>query len=131
VPHRHGLRAVQNGGRHDGAVFCEGAGPTGRSTMPFGTGHKLRPVRRNSFYSRRLRIWGRRFRLQVLEFRSRELKAEITGKSFRVAFHGLIENFGGDTVQLRQVRIQNHLLVAEVQNQGFDWFLGLHDTLIS
>lgn len=46
-----------------------------------------------------------------------ELKHEVGGKSFKIPLDGFIEATGRDPVKIRQIRVENDLVVAEVMNQ--------------
>jgi len=53
---------------------------------------------------------------QSLVFFRRQLKHEIGREAFHIAFNLLIQPFHGNAVKLRQIAIQNHLLMAQDKN---------------
>ena len=65
-------------------------------------------------------------RLQIRSFPCGKLKAEIFRETFGVSFYRLVENLRRYVIKFRQIRIQNHLLVPQVQYQGMNRFLRLH-----
>lgn len=103
--HRHSFSAVQDRRGHDGSVFGEGRGILRREL-------ELGEVVTVCDY------------LQFLL--TGETEGKVFGEAVCVAFDGLVERFCGHSIKLGQIRIEDHSLTANGQDDRLDGFRRLH-----
>ena len=103
--HGHGLRAVEDIGRHQRTMLGEGVGAC------LG---KLEAGEVVAICDHLRFLCGR------------ELKHEVRGKAFGVAVDLFVEAFGGHPKKCGQVGVENDLLLAQGENQRFERRAGFH-----
>jgi hypothetical protein len=118
--HLNRPRAVEDIRSHDGTVFSKGVGTQTGIAMLLGTGRKLRPVRSTGLRINSLRRFGRQLRPQGIGLFRGELKRKIFGETLSVTLELFVQAFGRNTINRRQIAIQNDPFIVDFANQIFN-----------
>lgn len=116
--HVGGGLTIEDVGRLDGTMFCEGIGEKTWIPVFLGTGRILRPVPCTPGTGRILRPQTR----ELGGFFGGELKHEIFGKFAGIAFELLVEPLRGHAVEGGEIGVDEHPLAPQYEDAGLDVF---------